>query len=210
MEIKTLDQTIRINLDTEKRTGVLVSGGLDSAILLFLLLKEIKDFNLDVDLTVYNVPNVNDGAMVYSKQVVDYLEKHFETKINLKNVGSGSASPLQLITSPAKLLLETGEIDVLYSGQNQFPEEAKTWQAYKNAQGLFKRKSPYAPESNQAKFPFIRLHKHHILEIYRQYDILDFASITHSCTTKVQGKCMECLWCKERTWAFTKLGLEDL
>jgi hypothetical protein len=210
MEIKTLDQTIRIDLDTEKRTGVLVSGGMDSAILLFLILKEIKDLNISVDLTVYNVPNVNDGAMVYSKQVVDYLEKYFDTKINLKNVGSGAASPLQLITAPAKLLLETGEVDVLYSGQNQFPEEAKTWKAYKDAQGLFKRRSPDAPDSNQAKFPFIRLHKHHILEIYRQSGVLNLASITHSCTTRVQGKCQECLWCKERTWAFTKLGLEDL
>lgn len=210
MEITTLDRTVKIELNTDKRIGVLVSGGMDSAILLFLILKEIKDLNLSVDLTVYNIPNVNDGAMGYSRQVVDYLEKYFDTKINLKNVGSGSASSLQLITAPAKLLLETGEVDVLYSGQNQFPEEAKTWPAYKDAAGFFKRRSPETPDSDHAKFPFIRLEKYHILEIYKQSGVLDLARITHSCTARVNGKCQECLWCKERTWAFTKLGLEDL
>lgn len=209
MEIITLDQTVKIKLDTDKRIGVLVSGGMDSAILLFLILKEIKDLNLSIDLTVYNVPNVNDGAAVYSRRVVDYLENYFDTEINLKKVGSETASSLQLITAPAKMLLETDQIDILYSGQNQFPEEAKTWQAYKDALGFFKRRNPYTPDSEQAKFPFIRLYKHHILEIYRQFNVLDLARITHSCTARTQGKCQECLWCTERAWAFTKLGLEE-
>lgn len=209
MEINLLDQTVKINLDPRLRTGVMVSGGMDSAALLFLILKEINDTGMNIDLRVYNVPNVNDNAKLHSQDVVNYLEKYFNRKINLINIGDGSAVPLALIRKPAGELLSRGLVDVLYSGQNQFPEEAQTWPAYQAAKGNFVRRDPNKGDDVNAKFPFIRLHKHHILEIYRKFNILDLASITHSCTTQTSGRCQSCLWCVERSWAFSRLGLVD-
>lgn len=183
---------------------------MDSAIMLFLILKEINDSKLNADLTVYNVPNVNDNAVIYSRQVVDFLENYFNTKIKLVNIGDGTAEPLRLIRQPAGHLLESGQVDVLYSGQNQFPPEAEQWPAYHAARNGFVRRDPNLPDSDVAKFPFIKLYKHHILEIYRQFDLLELAKITHSCTAQKVGKCEQCLWCVERAWAFTRLGLEDI
>lgn len=210
MEINTLDQIVKIDIDPEKRIGVLLSGGMDSAIMLFLILSDITQRDLDVDLTVYNVPNINDDAAIHSRQVVNYLEKYFNTEIKLINIGVGTATPLQLIKEPARQLLENKIVDVLYSGQNQFPEEARSWHSYKAAAGHFARKNPDNADTDTVKYPFIRLHKNHILEIYRQFNLLELAVITHSCTTKTQDKCNNCLWCEERAWAFTKLGLTDL
>ena len=209
MELTVLDQTVKIQLDTAKRIGILLSGGMDSAIMLFLILKEIADNKLNVDLTVYNVPNVNDNAIVYSRRVVDYLERHFNTVIKLVNIGDGRATPLKLIKQPAAHLLESGQVDVLYSGQNQFPPEAQAWTAYQEATGGFVRRNPNEPDSAVAKFPFIKLYKHHILDIYRQFNLLELAAITHSCTAQKEGRCEQCLWCVERAWAFSKLGLTD-
>lgn len=209
MEITTLDLTISIDIDPEQRIGVLLSGGMDSAILLFLILTDIKNRNLTVDLTVYNVPNINDNAVVHSRRVVDYLEKYFDTVIPLVNIGVGDANSRQLVDKPARQLVATGQVDLIYSGQNQFPAEATSWDSYKQAHGTFVRRSPDSP-TVAGRYPFIRLQKDHILEIYRQFDLLEFASITHSCTARTQGKCNECLWCVERAWAFTKLGLTDL
>jgi hypothetical protein len=209
MEINTLDQTISIDIDTSKKIGVLLSGGMDSAIMLFLLLKEIKDNNLTVDLTVYNVPNVNDNAAVYAGNIVEFLEKYFNTDIKFKSIGNGHAEPLKLIRQPAAEILATKEIDIIYSGQNQFPPEARLWTAYKSAQGKFIRRDPRLPDPDNVRFPFVKLYKNHILDLYRQFNILELAAITHSCTAQKTGTCKECLWCVERTWAFTQLGLTD-
>ncbi len=209
MEINTLDQTISINIDTSKKIGVLLSGGMDSAIMLFLLLKEIKDNNLTVDLTVYNVPNVNDDAAVYAGKIIKFLEEYFNTAIKFKSIGAGDAEPLKLIRQPASEILATKEIDIVYSGQNQFPPEARLWTAYKQAEGNFVRRDPTLPDPVNARFPFIKLYKNHILDLYRQFNILELAAITHSCTMQKTGICGECLWCVERAWAFTQLGLSD-
>jgi hypothetical protein len=209
MEIKVLDQLVKINIDPNKKIGVMLSGGMDSAIMLFLLLKEIKENNLNVDLTVYNVPNVVDNAAVYSRQVIEYLENYFNIKLKYVNIGDGRAEPLKLIRGPAGQLLKSQQADVLYSGQNQFPSEAANWNSYKEASGNFVRRSPDLPEEDHAKYPFIKLYKKHILELYRLFDQLDLAKITHSCTTLKEEKCHRCLWCEERAWAFSELGLED-
>lgn len=209
MELITFDQTVKIELDTDKRTGVLLSGGMDSAIMLFLILKEIQDKQLKIDLRVYNIPNVNDNAVVYSRRVVEFLEKYFDTTIKLINIGDGAASSLKLIKQPSIALLQSKEVEVLYSGQNQFPPEAQNWPIYHSTTGNFVRRSPDEPDSAFAKFPFIKLYKHHILDIYRQFNLLELAAITHSCTTQKEGRCEQCLWCVERAWAFTQIGLTD-
>jgi 7-cyano-7-deazaguanine synthase in queuosine biosynthesis len=204
-----LDKIIKIDIPENKKIGVLLSGGMDSAILLFLMLKEIKDNNINVNLTAYNVPNVNDNASVHSKRIVEFLETYFQTDINFKSMGIGDETPLLLINKPAIELLTSGEVDVLFSGQNQFPPDAENWQAYKSALNKFVRRDPNVPETTRAKYPFIKLYKHHILEIYKQFNLLGLAKITHSCTTRLEGHCGECLWCEERAWAFNKLGLVD-
>jgi len=209
MELKVLDQTVNINLDTTKRTGVMLSGGMDSAILLFLILKEIEDKKLTLDLTAYNVPNVNDNADNYSRRVIQFLESYFQKQINFSNIGTGIDYPLNLINKPARSLLASGLVDILYSGQNQFPSEAKDWPAYKYADGQFIRRDPSLPDPPNVRYPFIHLYKYHILDIYRQFNLLDLAAITHSCTVRKDGYCNECLWCIERAWAFTKLGIVD-
>lgn len=211
MNITTLDQQINIAIPPpSKKIGILLSGGMDSALLLFLLLKEIELSKSDVELIAYNVPNVNDNARYHSSQVVDYLEKHFNKKINYQSIGDGTLPPRQLINTPADYIIKNQLVDVLYSAQNQFPPDAQAWPAYIKAQGSFKRRDPSLPDPVHSRFPFIRLYKHHILEIYRQYNILDLAYITHSCTARTEGKCGECLWCVERAWAFDKLSLSDL
>jgi hypothetical protein len=188
----------------------MLSGGMDSAVMLFLILKEITDKQINANLTVFNVPNINDNAFVHSKNVVDYLKKYFNITINLKNIGDGSAHHRKLINEPARALIENKIVDVLYSGQNQFPPESINWESYKALTAdRFVRRDPDAPESMFVKYPFIKLYKHHILELYNQFDILDLAYITHSCTREKEIHCKQCLWCTERTWAFDQLKLED-
>ena len=173
MEIKVFDQLVKIELDPTKKTGVLLSGGMDSSIMLFLILTEIKEKNLDINLTVYNVPNKNDNAAVHSKRVIDFLENYFCTKINFSSIGNGDLPSLKLINLPAKILLFSKKVDVLYSGQNQFPPEAQEWESYKKSLNSFSRRDPDLPELDNVKYPFIRLYKHHILELYRIFNILE-------------------------------------
>lgn len=209
MEINVLNQTVKINLEEGKHIGVMLSGGMDSAAMLFLILKEIKETGSNVRLSVYNVPNVSDNARYYSARVIEYLENYFNLKIKFENIGDGNAVHNKLVNAPADYLLDNNIVDILYSGQNQFPPVAEQWPSYVEVKDKVSRRNPELPDTPKVRYPFIKLYKHHILEIYRQFNILDLANLTHSCTASTTGKCEICLWCTERAWAFSKLGLTD-
>lgn len=210
MEIKTLDKIVTLDVPSNKHLGILVSGGLDSALLLFLVIKKIIDNNILCTYTAYTVPNVKDNAEIYSKQVVKYLENYFQIKINHKIIGDGTLPPRKLINIPSGYLLDNSVIDILYSAQNQFPPDAQSWKVYTQNVGInFKRRDPNLPDPPRVKYPFIKLYKSHILELYRHFQLLDLAAITHSCTELQLGKCNRCIWCLERQWAFTALNLKD-
>ena len=50
--------------------GIMLSGGMDSALLLFLLLKEKIDINSAAEITAFTVPNIKDNAAEHSLHVI--------------------------------------------------------------------------------------------------------------------------------------------
>lgn len=62
---------------------------------------------------------------------------------------------------------------------------------------------------NYENFPFRNLYKTHILEIYKQLNILDLAYISQSCGDNRNTQCNVCFHCKERQWAFDCLNIEN-
>lgn len=199
MNFNVLDKQVNITIPSwAKRIGVMVSGGLDSALMLYLLLKEIKSTESSVQLTVYNVPNVRDNAITHSKNVVNFLENLFDTKINLVNVGENNLPHNQIIMAGAKYIIENKLVDVLYSGSNQNPPVTLP------AQGPWRR-NPHDHIPEHLAFPFIHLYKTHIVDMYKQFDLMPLAYVTHSCTETLEGRCGTCFQCYERAWAFQEI-----
>lgn len=201
MEIKTLDKTVIIEIPKwAKKIGVMLSGGMDSALMLYLILKEIEINNINVSLTVFNVPNPRDNAEFYSFKIIEYLEKEFQKNINLYHIGNVNLPHNKIIQEPSKQVLKDNIVHVLYSGTNQNPPTDFS------SLGPWRRKEK---GNLRTEFPFIDLYKTHILEIYKQFNILELCYLTHSCTESKGNKCNQCFQCMERAWAFSSLGLID-
>ena len=205
MKMVCYDQT-EVTIDIPKHLthiGVMVSGGFDSAILLYLVLKEIQDTNRNIKLTVFNVPNVKDNADYFSNQVVNFLEKHFNKTISdIRSIGDGTLPHNQIIQKPGRYIGENKLVEKLYVGVNQNPPIkfpiAGPW-----------RRDPNDIIPDNLSYPFLKLYKTHILDLYSQFGMLELANITHSCTETLNNRCNQCFQCYERAWAYKELNLVD-
>jgi hypothetical protein len=184
------------------KIGVMLSGGMDSSLLLYLLLKEITDNKKNINLTVFNVPNVLDNAIFFSKRVVNYLEDYFSVKLELINIGDGTLAHNKIIRTPSREIEEKKYVEKLFVGINQNPPVefpiSGPW-----------RRDPDSPIPPFYIFPFIRLYKNHILEMYEKYNIMELCYLTHSCTMSTGIRCNNCFQCYERAWAFEQLNIKD-
>lgn len=189
-------RTFNFQFDLLKRKiGVLVSGGLDSA-LLYYLVQSLANEKYSVVPFIIN--RDNDGSDLYAQPVIDFIHKSLnkpsqtaiELAINEKN------SDLQV--SAGMKLLDTYPVNIVYIGLIEtLPIHSI---------GVAK---PFTPvDNNKFVYPFKNLNKSHIVDLVNQLDLHELFKITHSCVYK-NYRCNHCNRCNERHWAFTKLNLVD-
>jgi len=204
MKITFKDQTT-VNIEIPNHLshiGVMLSGGMDSSLMLFLILKEMLNLEKTVTLTVFNVPRHN--SKTQSRKIVNFLEKEFNTSINLTHIGDVTLPHNKIINVPVGYILDNKLVERVYSGINQNPPFE-----FPNVTAP-KRKSPDLVIPDNLSFPFIRLYKTHILEIYKKFNILRLADLTQSCEGHINNiRCNTCFHCYERAWAYKELNLID-
>lgn len=188
---------MKIDIDLNLKYGILLSGGLDSAVLLYLI---IRDYPM-IDIQPFTIPK-HDGAILYADPVIDHFNKKFKLVIP-KTIAVGDPNVYHRLQSKTavKELFEKYTVDRLFIAINQNPPELADL--------------PGAPQRDQKSdnpkilFPFVDLYKNDILKIMIDEDQLDLADITHSCTEQQIGRCDRCWQCTERAWAFKQLDLLD-
>lgn len=192
-----------MKLQNNKTYGIMLSGGLDSAILLYLLLKE----NKDVSMQPFSIPK-NDSSHLFVPNILKYFENCFDISIsNTILVGDPTAHHSQQSTTAVKQILsQYAEIDFIYFATNQNPSHSFDYSQFKS--GEFPNR---VQESDHPKIlmPFIKMYKDEILKIVfdnRQEELL---KLTHTCTEQKTGRCGQCFQCKERAWAFGQLDQTD-
>jgi hypothetical protein len=186
-----------ITIDNTKRYGIMLSGGLDSAVLFYLLLKE----NPNINLQPFTIPKF-DGAALYAGPIVDYYNRMFS--INIAQpilVGDPDAYHRQQSKIAITDIFNKTPVDILFVAINQNPPALNML--------------PGAPQrdtkSNNPKilFPFVDMHKDQILQIMYNEGQEHLINITHSCTEQQIGRCGQCWQCTERAWAFSQLNKID-
>ena len=91
-----------IDICKNKKYGIMLSGGLDSAILLGLLLLENKNINIQP----FTIPKT-DGAMLYADPVIAYINSKFDTSIpNTIKVGDPNVHHRQQSKTAVKEIFE--------------------------------------------------------------------------------------------------------
>lgn len=166
------------------KTGIFISGGLDSAILYHILLKEIPDI---VPLLVYK----NDQQQQYARGVIDYLQSFHNVKVE----------PVLLKSIKNKIAISealANGFDVVYLGTTKELEqflvnwEPNNFKNYPQIQG-----------------PFSDLDKSQVIDLVIQHGMEQLFLITHTCAEQAVGRCGYCNRCRERAWGFSQLGLTD-
>jgi hypothetical protein len=186
-------------ITTDKITnyGILLSGGLDSAILLYLLVS----VNPKIKIQPFTISKT-DGAYLYADPIIE----HFNSKFNLsipKTIVVGDPTVHHRLQSTTAVtdIFEKHPVDTLYIGINQNPPELS------KLDGAPKRNT----KSNDPRivFPFVDLYKHNILQFMYDANQEELINITHSCTEQQVGRCNQCWQCTERKWAFKQLDKTD-
>lgn len=166
------------------RVGIFISGGLDSALLYHLILKENKDV---VPLLVFkNNPQYN-----YARDVIHHLQTLHQTyrePILLRNKD---------VRTALKEAVGSG-FDLIYLGVTKELEEFLVdWQPNNFT------------DTQWVRGPFKDMDKSQVVQLAVDNQAEFLFSITHSCAAQPVGRCGTCNRCRERSWAFSLLGLTD-
>jgi len=220
---------MELNIDPSwQRIGVSLSGGADSALLAYLILKET---NADVYFTTQiRMWKTRPWQRYIAQDVVAWFRDHFTNRI--EHIEGFIPPELEEPISP----LITDEYGATKPGNRIILRAHNEWviHTYKLAAWFAAvNKNPdidipnALPERNEGVLPlhmkhmgvdichpFVYTTKDWIIKQYYNHNIEDLLNLTRSCEGEFKGldyttytpgdtvpECSECFWCKERAWA---------
>jgi len=184
-----------IVLENDK-IGIMISGGLDSGLLLFLLLS--LGYRASSKTKVFTVPRFDD-SIIHSHRMVDWVTSIFNVSIPIIEVGDPTLFHSQQVNSGVSETLTM--VDTILLGDTWLPTiklGGTTPIRYRNSN----------PKVNQVYLD-LNFNKTHVIKIAHDLGLYDLFIMSHSCTQSKLYRCNECWQCQERAWAFNELGLVD-
>lgn len=174
-----------------------VSGGIDSAILYYMLLAANMEVDNIHDIVPFTVLR-KEGSKYFAKPVVAHVCGCFGLPyVEPIIVGDNTLPEKEQVKSGLQDVWSLG-YDRAYTGiVEQLPEHMIGWEPI-----------PYQ-QSNRFKAPLCGLNKAHVVDLIRILGQSAIFYITHSCDIHELGRCGECNGCRERRWGFDQLGLTD-
>jgi hypothetical protein len=192
--------TVSVDWDSEKRIGIMLSGGLDSAVLLSAMLHAARESGKKLNIQPFTVIKT-EGGFKYVSNIIPYLRNEFGLDIpDTKLVGDGTLHHTQINMSAYREIFGKDLSDVVYIGTNQIPPEIFPGLAPVRVQQI---------DTPKIKAPLLHGRKNHTVDLAIQLGQQKLFEMTHSCTEQAYGSCNRCWQCHERAWGFKQLGLAD-
>jgi tRNA(Ile)-lysidine synthase TilS/MesJ len=198
--------------DNQTPIGVSLSGGADSAVLAFILMKYSKS---PIHFITLGSKQKNYTSVKHS---VEVLQKCIDLTGNFNVTHHVAYTYSQERDSFFKLLIgkvDSSLVSIVYTATTQSPPADDLLQ-FKNklAPDISLRRDPTIirptfSHHNKLYHPFLNCNKKDIKQLYQDLGILDsIFPITRSCESleNFQDHCGNCWWCEERLWAFDKLS----
>jgi 7-cyano-7-deazaguanine synthase in queuosine biosynthesis len=185
-----------INLP-EGTIGLYLSGGIDSAFLLYLLGRQNK--NKVVLLTIgtqekkYNIP--------YAERIVKYVKEKTDIEIIDHRIVIAETEELRRVkrVEMSKRLTDTYEIVCWLDGKTMNPKEQLLYHEQRKPdrdRGVLRWRDDKTHGS-----PFATIDKQMIRTLIEKHEVGRLTSVTISCEVS-DPACGKCWWCEERKWAF--------
>jgi 7-cyano-7-deazaguanine synthase in queuosine biosynthesis len=182
---------------TKQKIGVFISGGIDSAILYYLILlknKTLGNLHEIIPITIHR----KEGSKHFAKLVINYVNAcHDIEPCEALIVGDTTLPENQQVKSGVLEAYSLGFNIVFVGVITQLPEHMIGFEII-----------PYL-ESFSFRVPFKLLDKSNVIDIIRQFKQEGMFHITHSCDIYEIGRCNKCNGCRERAWGFSKLVAFD-
>jgi 7-cyano-7-deazaguanine synthase in queuosine biosynthesis len=198
-----------------KRVGVQVSGGADSALVLYTLVKCIKD--ADIYVITGSLNTENNFNEQYAKDVVAEVIRLTDTKSIKEHIfkrqrkrGEQAGTDPNVIYRKGMLhnVAKKYNLDLMLNGVTMNPPKGIL------DEGRDERRDKPMPLTVEDEWivspifrPFAQTDKRSIMKQYKILDIMSLFEKTWSCEGTIESTqnftvpCRECWWCKERQWA---------
>lgn len=185
--------------------GISCSGGVDSSLLLFILMNYVKD---PIHIFTCASKLKNYGTV---KSSIDVIKKCIELTNNnniTHTIRYVDNQTVENLFYPQQYSL----INVMYTGITLNPPKEvtdtfiETTLETERDPGTIK--SFYKQTSKLTYMPFANIDKKEVFNIYKELNLLEsLYPLTRSCEdiNLSEGHCGKCWWCEERLWAFEKL-----
>jgi hypothetical protein len=188
-------RTLEITLPLGKQVGVFISGGIDSALLYYLLLKENQNRSHNIQPLVIAR---KEGSRYFARPIIDKINQLLGIDIPTKRVGNTSLPEPQQVTSAVEQAFRLLKLEEIFVGL-----------IYNRVEHTIGFDPIPVPELAGLHTPFKHLEKSHIISIYYQLGIQHLLEYTHSCDQSETTPCGTCNGCRERAWGFAELSLTD-
>ena len=182
-------------LKANKKIGLFVSGGLDSALVMYLAHLLREELQTDNEFKIYTVNRPN-NSLVRTRGVVDWISNKFGVTYDIKQVGTNRVHhTLQVISGLREA--SNDNVDIFILGDTKNPNELPG--------------GPNRRSMNLQRFaqPWVELTKDYLVQEFINCNVPELIAITYSCEKPDDKPCGECWHCDERALAFAKCGCHD-
>lgn len=179
-----------------KKIGVLVSGGLDSAVLYYLIHKLNEQGGKSHRIQPFLMKR-QEGSATYGPKIINYVHEVFNIHLDIVDVGDHNMNEDRQIWSAINQVSKRHDVNVLFVGSIETMEiHTIGW-----------RPPVVAIDSEDFINPFKNLNKSHVVDLAYQLGQEQLLTLSHSCIYQI--RCNQCLSCQERAWGFSELGKTD-
>lgn len=191
-----------------KKVGVQLSGGADSALMLFLLIKMAQERGDEVSIYPITGYDVSDPDMT-TYQVAENIINWIKSKTNYNFIEPLIVVPYtnvdntkdEMLRSSRKYLIQrygcSTVLDGISLGMPDSQRSGPNGYQWVDDQQISSLAVKYPHQ-----FPWSTVTKRFIAAQYKKFGIEELSMLTNSCITSSVTPCKECWWCHERYWAF--------
>ena len=213
-------------LNKHKKIGLSISGGCDSALLLFYMCKIISEEKRNVTIVPFtgiditrptNIQNVEEILLLMKEKFLDVnIEKVITFKYTTRTSTNERCCKKESHQKAERQMIEDGLFTIMFGGRtaNPDPDEAELNNLNYNREIQRDRTNPDVlikePKITKRLYrPWIDIDKRWIAAEYHKNNLMeDLYPITASCigrekeTKYFSEPCKTCWWCREKKWAF--------
>ncbi len=199
-----------ITIFNHKNIGLSLSGGADSALLAFHLMKTVEK---PLHFFTYGSEEKHNRSVRNSMLVIEKCISLTGNTNVYHHIRYGKTQERDLFFNYLIESVNIGLVDIIYTGTTSVPQSTVLETFNKTLPlDFIKRRDPTRVKSlwshsYKLYHPFINIDKKDIAKMYNDLDLIDsLYSATGSCESveHPEGHCGMCWWCQERIWAFGK------